>query len=295
MRSGFVSLVGRPNVGKSTLINALVGEKVAITTNRPQTTRNIIQGIYNDNEAQIVFVDTPGIHKPSHKLGKYLNEQAYYTIKDVDVIVFLVDASVSLGKGDMYILDKIKEENKPIVLAINKIDKLTNEQILKKIDEYSKIYAFDEIVPLAAIKNRNVDELIKTLKKYLNDDYKYYMNNEITNKSLEFMVSEVVREKVMQLTLEEIPHSITCITEKFGKSKGVYNIHIAIIVDREAIKKIIVGASGQKIKQIGILARQEIEGMLNAKVYINLFVKVIPKWRDKDKYLKEFGFTDFEN
>ena len=168
MRSGFVGLVGRPNVGKSTLLNSIVGKKVAITSNKPQTTRNNIQGIYNNLDTQIVFVDTPGIHKPNHKLGEFLNKQAYYSTGDVDVILFLVDAKESLGRGDMFVLDKVKEANKPVILVINKIDKITNEEILKKIDEYKDLYDFAEIVPVSALKKNNTKELIKTIKKYLN-------------------------------------------------------------------------------------------------------------------------------
>ncbi len=294
MRSGFVGLVGRPNVGKSTLLNSIVGKKVAITSNKPQTTRNNIQGIYNDDDTQIIFVDTPGIHKPSHKLGEMLNKQAYYSATDVDVILFLVDASMSLGKGDMFVLDKLKEKNKPVILVINKIDKITHDDILLKINEYKDLYDFAEIVPVSAIKKNNVDDLIKTIKKYLTDEIPYYGKNDITNKPLTFSIAELVREKVFELTDQEVPHSITCVVADMKKDKNAYYIIVDIIVDRDNLKNIIIGKQGRMVKEIGIRARKDIEELLGKKVYLETYVKTIKKWRDKEKYLQEFGFTDFE-
>lgn len=294
MRSGFVGLVGRPNVGKSTLLNSIVGKKVAITSNKPQTTRNNIQGIYNDDDTQIIFVDTPGIHKPSHKLGEMLNKQAYYSATDVDVILFLVDASMSLGKGDMFVLDKLKEKNKPVILVINKIDKITHDDILLKINEYKDLYDFVEIVPVSAIKKNNVDDLIKTIKKYLTDEIPYYGKNDITNKPLTFSIAELVREKVFELTDQEVPHSITCVVADMKKDKNAYYIIVDIIVDRDNLKNIIIGKQGRMVKEIGIRARKDIEELLGKKVYLETYVKTIKKWRDKEKYLQEFGFTDFE-
>ena len=294
MRSGFVGLVGRPNVGKSTLLNSIVGKKVAITSNKPQTTRNNIQGIYNDDDTQIIFVDTPGIHKPSHKLGEMLNKQAYYSATDVDVILFLVDASMSLGKGDMFVLDKLKEKNKPVILVINKIDKINHDDILLKINEYKDLYDFAEIVPVSAIKKNNVDDLIKTIKKYLTDEIPYYGKNDITNKPLTFSIAELVREKVFELTDQEVPHSITCVVADMKKDKNAYYIIVDIIVDRDNLKNIIIGKQGRMVKEIGIRARKDIEELLGKKVYLETYVKTIKKWRDKEKYLQEFGFTDFE-
>ena len=294
MKSGFVSLVGRPNVGKSTLLNSIIGTKVAITSNKPQTTRNVIQGIYNEEDTQIIFVDTPGVHKPNHKLGKYLNKQVYSNIDDVDVILMLVDGSQELGSGDKYIIEKLKEKNIPVILVINKIDKLTHDEILLKIAEYKDLYEFSEIVPLSALKNNNVDELIKTIKNYLKDEIKYYEDNQITNKPLTFTIAEIVREKVFELTHEEVPHSLTCIVENIEKDKNSYHINVAIIVDRDSLKKIIIGNRGSKIKEVGIRARKELEILLNKKIYLEQYVKTIKKWRDKEKYLQEFGFNDFE-
>ena len=294
MRSGFVSLIGRPNVGKSTLMNAIVGRKVAITSSKPQTTRNMIQGIYNDEDTQIVFVDTPGIHKPNHKLGTYLNEQAYFSINDVDVVLMLLDISEEFGTGDNFVLEKIKEAKKPVILILNKIDKVTNEEILKKIDEYKDLYHFDEIVPVSAMKSRNIQELINTLRKYLPDSVRYYEEHQITNKPLTFMISEIVREKAFELTSEEVPHSLTCIVENIERKKDSYYIQSAIIVDRDSLKRIIIGKGGNKVKEIGIRARKELEEFLGKTVYLEIFVKTIPKWRDKEKYLQEFGFHEFE-
>lgn len=293
MKSGFVSLVGRPNVGKSTLLNSIVGKKVAITSNKPQTTRNIIEGIYNDKDTQIVFVDTPGIHKPKYKLGKYLNKQAYYSINDVDIVVLLVDGSEELGKGDLYIIEKLKEINKPVILVINKIDKIKKEDILLKIAEYKDLYPFKEIVPLSALKKDNIKTLVDVLTKYLPDNIKYFDDDTYTNKQLEFLVSEIVREKVFNLTKEDVPHSVTCVVEQIKKEKNNYSINVAIIVDRDSLKKIIIGKQGNMIKEIGIEARKDLEELLENKVYLELFVKTIKDWRDKEKYLQEFGFKDF--
>ena len=294
MKSGFVSLIGRPNVGKSTLLNGLIGKKVAITSNKPQTTRNIIQGIYNDEEAQIIFVDTPGIHKPNHKLGKVLNRQAYYSIDDVDVVLLLVDGSEALGSGDKYVLEKLKSLNKPVILIINKIDKISRERILEKICEYKDLYNFSEIIPLSALKNDNVTSVIRVLKKYLPDNIKYYDEGTFTNVSEQFMISEIIREKIFNVTEEEVPHSVTCVVESMEFNKNSVNINVSIIVDRDSLKKIIIGKQGSKIKDIGVSSRIEIEKLLGKKVYLDLYVKVIKKWRDREKYLQEFGHYDFE-
>ena len=293
MRSGFVSFVGRPNVGKSTLINQIVGTKIAITSDKPQTTRNIIQGIYNDDDTQIVFVDTPGIHKPTHKLGQILNRGAYYSIDDVDVVCLLIDAKAGLGKGDKYVIERLKDINKPVILIINKIDGLSKDEIFLKINEYKDLYNFSEIVPISALKNKNIDELIKVIKQYLPDNTKYFDDSMITNRSMQFMIAETVREKILWLTKEEVPHSVTCVVEKIVKDKDKNIINVAIIVDRDSLKKIIIGKGGSMIKKIGTLAREDLEKILGTKVYLELYVKTIEKWRDREKYLTEFNFNDF--
>jgi GTPase len=295
MKSGFISLVGRPNVGKSTLLNALIGKKIAITSNKPQTTRNIIQGIYTDSEVQMIFVDTPGIHKPKNRLGKVLNKQAYFTINDVDVILFLVDITESLGGGDKFIIEVLKNANKPVILVINKIDLLPKEKILEKISEYKDLYNFEEIVPVSAIKKDNVDRLKEVLKKYLPDNIKFYDDQTYTNVSTNFLISEIVREKILNLTEEEVPHSITCIVENIKQTKDLLSINVLIVLDRENLKKIIIGKQGSMLKEIGRRSRIELESMFNTKVYIELYVKVIPKWRDKESFLNELGYKEFNN
>ena len=293
MHAGFVSFVGRPNVGKSTLINQIIGQKIAITSDKPQTTRNIIQGIYNDKDSQIVFVDTPGIHKPSHKLGKILNKGAYYSIDDVDIVCLLIDAKSGLGKGDKYIIEKLKNINKPVILIINKIDGLSKDEIFLKINEYKDLYNFAEIIPVSALKNKNIDTLIKVIKNYLPDNIKYFEDDTITNRSISFMISEIVREKILWLTKAEVPHSVTCLTEKIIKDKDKHIINVAIIVDRDALKRIIIGKNGTMIKKIGTLAREDLEKLFKTKIYLELYVKTIEKWRDREKYLTEFNFNDF--
>ena len=290
MKSGFVSIIGRPNTGKSTLLNQIIKEKVAIISSKPQTTRNLIQGIYNEEDTQIVFVDTPGIHKPVDKMGVALNSQAYYSINDVDVVLLVVDASVSYGKGDKFIIDKLKDLKKPVFLVLNKIDKLTDEQILLKINEYKDQYEFAEIIPLSALKNDNVDKLIKVLKNYLPDNVKYFLNGETTTTEMDFRLSEIVREKIFVHTEEEVPHSISCKLIGFEEEKGIAKIFIDIIVDRDSLKKIIVGHNGSMIKTIGHEARVEMEELLGKKVYLELYCKTIKKGREKEKYIKDLGY-----
>ncbi|MBQ8192839.1 MAG: GTPase Era [Bacilli bacterium] len=295
MKSGFVSIIGRPNVGKSTLLNSILGKRVAITSDKPQTTRNMIQGIYNEEDTQIVFVDTPGIHKPQNKLGRVLNKQAYFTINDVDIIILVVDISEKIGRGDEFVIDILKNTDKPVFLVINKIDKLPREEILKKIDDYQKLYDFTEIIPVSARKKDNTNRLIEVIKKYLPDNIKYFDSNTITSSSEEFIISEFIREKVLDLTEEEVPHSVTCLVEELYVENEIMNIGATIIVDRENLKKIIIGKNGNMIKEIGIRARRDIEEYFDKKVYLDLFVKVVPKWRDKEKFLNMIGYKDFLN
>ena len=292
MKVGVVSLVGRPNAGKSTLLNSIIKEKVAITSDKPQTTRNNIQGIYNDQDSQIVFVDTPGIHKPKNKLGKFLNRESYSSLEGVDLVLFLVDASSPFGKGDEFILEKIKEENVNTFLIINKVDKINNEELYKQIMEYKDKYDFKEIIPVSALKSKNIDELLNTIKKYINDGEPIYPTDYYTDKSTRFMVSELIREKVLRKTREEVPHAVTVVIENYEEKKNSVLINAVIIVERDGIKKILVGHNGEMIKEIGMGARIDIENMLDKKVYLELFVKTVNNWRDRDKYLTEFGFDN---
>ena len=290
MKSGFVSLIGRPNTGKSTLLNTILKEKVAIISNKPQTTRNLVQGIYNESDTQIVFVDTPGIHKPIDKLGTALNAQAYYSINDVDILLLVVDASVPYGKGDQFIINKLENVDKPVFLILNKIDKLTNDQILLKINEYKDLYEFAEIIPLSALKDDNIDRLISVLKKYLPDNVKYFMDNEKTTQELDFRLSEIVREKIFIHTNEEVPHSISCKLVGYEENSKIAKVYIDIIVDRDSLRKIIIGANGNMIKLIGREARIDMESILGKKVYLELYCKTIKKWREKEKYIKDLGY-----
>ena len=290
MKSGFVSLIGRPNTGKSTLLNQIIKEKVAIISPKPQTTRNLVEGIYNEDDTQIIFVDTPGIHKPIDKLGVALNNQAYYSINDVDILLLVVDASVLYGKGDQFIIDKLSSVKKPLFLILNKIDKLSDEEILKKIDEYKNLYEFAEIIPVSALKNDNIDRLIKVLKEYLPDNVKYFMDGETTTAEMEFRLSEIVREKIFIHTNDEVPHSISCKLVGYEEKNNIAKIYIDIIVDRDSLRKIIIGSNGNMIKTIGHEARLDMEELLGMKVYLELYCKTIKKWREKEKFIKDLGY-----
>ncbi|MBE6141046.1 MAG: GTPase Era [Firmicutes bacterium] len=292
MKSGFVSIIGRPNVGKSTLLNTLINKKVAIVSDKSGTTRNIIQGIYNDEEYQIIFVDTPGIHKPIGKFGKVLNKQAYALTKDVDLILFVVDIVSGIGKGDEYILKTLEDVDIPVVLVMNKIDHLSEAKVFEAIKKYKNIFPFAQIVPISALKNDNLNNLLKVIKLYMKDEVLYFDKDMYTTNSLNFMVSEIVREKLLALTEDEVPHSITCYTLKYEEKKEIINILVDIIVDRDSLKKIIIGKNGSRLKQVGTLARIDIEKLVNKKVYLEIYVKTIKNWKEKEKYLKELGFIE---
>ena len=294
MKSGFVSIIGRPNVGKSTLLNAIINHKIAITSNVSGTTRNIIQGIYNEPGYQIVFVDTPGIHKPQNRLGKVLNKEALSMTKDVDLLLFVVDIISGIGKGDMFILNMLKGSDVPVILVINKIDGVDDGYLLETIDKYKNIYPFVEIVPVSALKFDNIRRLIQVIKKYLHDEVQYFPDDYYTSSSIKFMVSEIVREKLLMLTEDEVPHSITCYTTKYEEKKDIININVDIIVDRDSLKKIVIGKNGSMLKQVGTLARRDIQELVGKQVYLELFVKTIKNWKEKEKYLIELGFVDNE-
>lgn len=292
MKSGFVSIIGRPNTGKSTLINTIIDEHIAIVSNVAGTTRNTIQGVYHDDDTQIVFVDTPGIHKAQDKLGKHLNKQSYEALEDIDAIYFVVDAAEGIGAGDRFIIEALKHTTVPVILVLNKIDRLTKVGIINAINDYKDLLDFADIIPISAKNNDNVERLITLTKKYLKDSIKYYEDDVITNNDKYFMISELVREKILNLTNEEVPHSVTCVlTNYHEKSDSVY-INVDIIVSRDSLKKIIIGKQGSMLKTIGSEARSDIEHMLGKSVYLELFVKTVKNWRNKEKYLVELGFDE---
>jgi GTP-binding protein Era len=292
MKSGMVSIVGRPNVGKSTLLNEILNKKIAITSDKAGTTRNLILGVYNDEDSQIVFVDTPGIHKPQHKLGKVLNDKAYLMTSNIDLILFMVDISKGFGKGDRFVLDRIKDTNTDIILLLNKIDNLNKEELIKRIDEIKDVYDFKEIIPVSAIKKINIKDLMNTIKKYLPNEGKFYEDDYVTNQPMSLIISERVREKVLRLTHDEIPHTVTCVIDSLDEDDKLISAGVTIVVDRENLKKILIGKQGSMLKEIGTKARLDLEEYFNKKVFLSLYVKVIKNWRDRDNLINELGLKD---
>lgn len=291
MKSGFVSIVGRPNVGKSTLLNKLLNQKIAITSDKVGTTRNTIYGIYNDEDSQIVFVDTPGINKATSKLGEVLNNKAYSSF-DNDLVLFLVDIASGFGPNDNRILNRLKEDNKDVILVLTKVDKIKKDKLYDEIIKLKDLYNFLDIVPISSIKGINTTELIEVIKKYLKDDVKYFDDDVITNVSEKFLVGEIIREKILILTKEEVPHAVTCIVENMEFKKDKCYINACIVVDRDNLKGIIIGKNGQMLKKVGTMARKEIEVLLGKKVYLELFVKVIENWRQKPNLFEELGISE---
>ena len=304
-KSGFATLIGRPNVGKSTLMNHIIGQKIAITSNRPQTTRNRIQTVYTSKEGQIVFVDTPGIHKAKNKLGNYMVRIAERSLTEVDVILWLVEPSTFIGAGEKHIIEQLKKVKTPVILVINKTDKVKKEEVLTFIDAYRKEMDFEEIVPVSALKGDNVDELLSCIMKYLPYGEAYYDENTVTDQPERQIVSELIREKALYSLEEEIPHGIAVVIEsmKFRKSvdraKGkrttIADIEATIVCEKESHKGIVIGKKGAMLKQIGSKARPEIEDMLECKVNLQLWVKVRKDWRDSDLYMKYFGYNPKES
>lgn len=293
MKCGFVSLVGRPNVGKSSLLNSILGMKLAITSNVSGTTRNVIQGIYNDDDSQIIFVDTPGIHKAQNKLGSLMNKKAYNNTEGVDIVLFLVDISKGFGKGDQFILDRIKDKGIPVFLLLNKIDLVKDKsKLLEDINKLKDLYDFDEIIPISAMKKDNVDLLIDCIKKKLDDSERIFSEEDLTNVTTRFIMAEFVREKVLELTHDEIPHTVTCYVENYEEDDKVVHIQVLIVVDRDNIKKIIIGKQGSMLKEIGTRARKDMEEFLGKKVFLETYVKTLKNWRDQEKYFLELGLKD---
>lgn len=291
MKIGYVNLVGRPNTGKSTLLNSIMGEHLAIVSDKVGTTRNIIDGVYNDKDSQIVFVDTPGIHKPVTLLDKMLNKKSFNASINTTVTLFLVDGSKGIGKGDKYILDKLDKES-TVFLVINKIDNMDKENIIKEIDKAKDMFPFKEIVPISASKKRNIDELIKIIKKYLPEGDKFYEDDTYTNISSRFLASEVLREKLLNLTNKEVPYTITCYTEEFKETNNLIRIKVDVIVDRKNLKKIIIGKNGTLIKEAGTEAREDLEKIFGKKIYLESFVKVLDNWRDEKKIIEDLNLDE---
>ena len=289
-KSGFVTLIGRPNVGKSTLMNSLIGQKIAITSNKPQTTRNRIQTVYTSEEGQIVFVDTPGIHKAKNKLGDYMVNIAERTLKEVDVILWLVEPSTFIGAGEKHIIEQLKKVKIPVILVINKIDTVKKEEILLFIDTYRKEMDFDEIVPVSALKADNTDALISCIMKYLPYGPAFYDEDTITDQPEKQIVAELIREKALRLLNDEIPHGIAVSIESMKFRKKICDIDATIVCERDSHKGIIIGKQGSMLKKIGSQARPEIEDMLETKVNLQLWVKVKKDWRDSDFLMKNFGY-----
>jgi GTP-binding protein Era len=291
-KSGFVALIGRPNVGKSTLMNRLIGQKIAITSNKPQTTRNRIQTVYTSDEGQIVFLDTPGIHKAKNKLGEYMVNVAERTLKDVDVVAWLVEPTNYVGAGEQHIAEILKKVKTPVILVINKVDTVKRDEILQFIDTYRKIYDFAEIVPVSALKGNNTDELIKVLYQYLPYGIPFYDEDTVTDQPMRQIVAELIREKALRLLEEEIPHGIAVSIDRMKErpSGDITDIDATIICERDSHKGIIIGKQGAMLKKIGSAARYEIEDMLEGKVNLKLWVKVKKEWRDSDFLIKNYGY-----
>lgn len=293
-KSGFISIIGRPNVGKSTFLNHVVGQKIAIMSDKPQTTRNKVQGVVTTDDAQMIYIDTPGIHKPKHKLGDFMVKVARNTLGEVDIIMFMVNAEEKIGPGDRFILEMLKNTETPVFLIINKIDLVHPDRLLEIINSYKSEYDFAEIVPISALKGNNTDRLLETLKRYLPEGPKYYPEDQVTDHPERFIISEFIREKVLHATREEIPHSIAVVIEKIDREekRDMVNIMATIIVERDSQKGIVIGKQGALLKEIGTKARRDIEMLLGSKVFLELWVKVQKDWRNTPGRLKEFGFND---
>jgi len=294
-KSGFIAIIGRPNVGKSTFMNRVIGQKIAIMSDKAQTTRNKIQGVLTDDHSQIVFIDTPGIHKPKHRLGDFMVKLAESTLNEVDAIMFMIDAKEGYGRGDQYIIDRLQKVTKPVFLIINKIDLVHPDDLLPLIDFYKEKYEFEEIIPVSAMQGNNVNHLLDVVKAHLPYGPQYYPENQVTDHPERFIISELIREKVLHMTKEEVPHSVVVIIENIEKRKDeTLYIQASIITERDSQKGILIGKRGNMLKTIGKNSRKDIETLLGSKVYLELWVKVQKDWRNKQRQLNEFGFRQDE-
>lgn len=292
-KSGFVSIVGRPNVGKSTLLNQILKTKLAIMSDVAQTTRNTIQGIYTDNEAQIIFMDTPGIHKPQDGLGNFMNTTALNSIYGVDMVLFIAPANETIGRGDRFIIERLKEADGPVFLLLNKCDLVSKDEVIKKLTEWKELFDFKEIIPISALEDQNVDTLISTIKTYLNEGMMYCPKDQMTDHPERFVMAEFIREKILYFTREEVPHSVAIVVERMAELEdGSVEVIATIVVDRKSQKGILIGKQGNMIKKIRQNAQREMKRFLQTTVHLELFVKVENNWRNKQKYLKEFGYNE---
>jgi GTP-binding protein Era len=295
-KSGFVTIIGRPNVGKSTLMNQLIGQKIAIMSDKPQTTRNTIQTIITTEEGQIVFIDTPGIHKPKHKLGEFMNKSAQNTFRQVDVILWLVEPDMKIGKGDEYIIEQLEKIKTPVILIINKIDTISKDKILEVIATYKDAYNFAEIIPVSALTGDNTKEIPKLLLEYLEEGPQFFSEDMITDQPERQLVAELIREKALHLLQQEIPHGIAVVIDRMKNrdNKDIVDIDATIICEKDSHKGIIIGKQGSMLKQIGSNARKDIENLLGSKVNLQIWVKIKNNWRDSDFLLKNYGFNKDE-
>lgn len=295
-KSGFVSIIGRPNVGKSTFMNRVIGHKIAIMSDKAQTTRNKIQGVMTREDAQIIFLDTPGIHKPKHKLGDYMMRVAKNTLSEIDAIIFMVNVNEDIGRGDEYIMEMLKNVKTPVFLVLNKIDLVHPDALMPKIEKYKTYMDFTEIVPISALEGLNVDHFIDVLKNYLPEGPKYYPDDQISDHPEQFVVGEIIREKILHLTSEEIPHAIGVNVDRMIKeSEERVRIEATIFVERDSQKGIVIGKGGKKLKEVGKRARRDIEMLLGSKVYLELWVKVQKDWRNKVNFIRQMGYIEDQN
>lgn len=295
-KSGFVAIIGRPNVGKSTFLNRVVGQKIAIMSDKPQTTRNKIQGVYTDEDAQIIFIDTPGVHKPKHKLGDFMMKVALNALREVDLILFMVNAEEGFGRGEAFIMERLKEVDTPVFLVINKIDRVHPDELLPLIDQYKDLHPFAEIVPISALEGNNVERLLEQIKERLPEGPQYYPPDQVTDHPEQFIIAELIREKAFHLTREEVPHSIAVVVERIERREETGTVYVGavIVVERDSQKGIIIGKQGRMLKEIGQRARADIEALLGSKVFLELWVKVQKDWRNRLSQLRDFGFREDE-
>ena len=290
-KSGFVAIVGRPNVGKSTLLNRIVGQKIAIMSDKAQTTRNKIQGVYTTDKVQMIFIDTPGIHKPKHRLGDYMVEAAYSALKEVEVVLFMVSADQKRGKGDDMIIERLKKLSVPVYLVINKIDKIHPDELLQQIEDYQSQMDFTPVIPISATQGNNFETLMHELTEQMPEGPQYFPDDQITDHPEYFVVSELIREKILQLTRDEVPHSVAVVVDSMKRNQDdKVHVQATIIIERDSQKGIIIGKGGAMLKKIGTQARKDIELLLGDKVYLELWVKVQKDWRDKQTYLTDYGY-----